>query len=34
MEILYTLIGVACFVVVGGIFYIIWKMKTHEGKDL
>lgn len=29
-EIFYTLIGLVCFVVVGGIVYIIWKMKIEK----
>jgi nitrogen fixation-related uncharacterized protein len=29
-EIFYMLIGIACLVVVGGIVYIIWKMKIEK----
>ena len=29
-QIFFNLIGVACFVVVGGIVYIIWKMKIEK----
>jgi len=33
-KIFFTLIGVACFIVVIGIVYIIWKMKVDEKKDI